>query len=134
MRLFFDANTLFTAAHNPKGKAALIVELGAEGQWGLYTSHYAIEEARRNLEAKFPAALPEFGRLVSNFQTGPESGVHQCPSTLSVKDCPIYLAAHGCRATHHLTGDIRDFGPFMNQPLLTEGMVIQTVAQFLAKL
>lgn len=134
MRLFFDANTLFTAAHNPKGKAALVVQLGAEGQWGLYTSNYAIEEARRNLEAKFPAALSEFGRVESTFQTGPESRSHQCPESLSVKDCPIYLAAHGCRATHLLTGDIRDFGPFMNQPLVTEGLVIQTVAQFLESL
>ena len=29
MRLFLDANVLFTDAHNPKGKAALAIELGA---------------------------------------------------------------------------------------------------------
>ena len=134
MRLFFDANTLFTAAHNPKGKAALIVDLGAEGYWELYTSAYAIEEARRNLEAKFPAALSEFTKLLTLFQTGPESRTHPCLAGLPDKDCPIYLAAQGCRATHLLTGDIRDFGPFMNQPSITDGLVIQTVAQFLEAL
>lgn len=134
MRLFFDANTLFTAAHNPKGKAALIIDLGAKGHWKLYTSAYAIEEARRNLEAKFPAALGAFAKQLATFQTGPESRTHKCPTGLPDKDCPIYLGAHGCRATHLLTGDIRDFGPLMNQPKKTDGLVIQTVAQFLEAL
>ena len=133
MRLFFDANTLFTAAHNPKGKAALIIDLGAQGYWGLYTSAYAIEEARRNLEAKFPATLVTFAKLLAMFHTGPENQMHKCPAGLPDKDCPIYLAAHGCRATHLLTGDIRDFGPFMNQPKKTGRLIIQTVAQFLDK-
>ena len=30
-RLFLDANVLFTAAHNPSGKAALIIELATMG-------------------------------------------------------------------------------------------------------
>ena len=134
MRLFFDANTLFTAAHNPKGKAAFIIDLGAQGYWGLYTSTYAIEEARRNLEAKFPNALADLGKLLTAFQTGPESRTHPCLPGLPNKDCPIYLAALGCRATHLLTGDLRDFGPFMNQPKKTNGLLIQTVAQFLEAL
>ena len=29
MRVFLDANVLFTAAHNPKGKAVLLITLGA---------------------------------------------------------------------------------------------------------
>ena len=134
MRLFFDANTLFTAARNPKGKAVLVVDLGAEGYWDLYTSAYAIEEARRNLEAKFPAALSAFAKLLTSFQAGPESRAHPCPTDLPDKDCPIYLAALGCRATHLLTGDIRDFGPFMNQPKKTNGLLIQAIAQFLEAL
>ena len=134
MRLFFDANTLFTAAHNPKGKAAFIIDLGTQGYWGLYTSAYAIEEARRNLEAKFPNSLASLVKLLTTFQTGPESRTHPCLSGLPNKDCPIYLAALGCRATHLLTGDLRDFGPFMNLPKKTNGLLIQTVAQFLEAL
>ena len=53
MRLFLDANVLFTAAHNPTGKAALVVELGGRGHWALYSIRLAVEEARRNLERKF---------------------------------------------------------------------------------
>ena len=32
-RLFLDANVLFSAAHNPNGKAALLIELGKAGVW-----------------------------------------------------------------------------------------------------
>ena len=38
MRVFLDANVLFTAAHNPKGKAVLLITLGAEGLFQLATS------------------------------------------------------------------------------------------------
>ena len=54
MRLFLDANVLFTAAHNPGGKAALVIELGARRHWRLFSNPYAFEEARRNLQRKFP--------------------------------------------------------------------------------
>jgi hypothetical protein len=134
MRLFFDANTLFTAAHNPMGKAALVIEFGESGHWRLCTSTYAVEEARRNLEAKFPEALPGLAARLAHFATGPESRTHACPDGLPAKDCPIYLAAHGCGATHLLTGDLRDFGPLMNQPDKTDGLMIQAVAQFLNSL
>ena len=49
-----DANVLFTAAHNPRGKAALVITLGSEGLFQLAPSAYAREEARRNLERKAP--------------------------------------------------------------------------------
>ena len=32
-RLFPDANVLCTEAHNPNGKAALLVEFGKSGVW-----------------------------------------------------------------------------------------------------
>jgi predicted nucleic acid-binding protein len=134
MRLFFDANTLFTAAHNPKGKAALVIELGGAGHWTLCTSAYAIEEARRNLEAKFPDALPVLTESLAQFEIGHESRTHACLEGLPAKDHPIYLAALGCRATHLLTGDIRDFGPLMNQPDKTGGILVQTVSHFLEHL
>ena len=34
-------------------------------------------------------------------------------------------------ATHLLTGDLKEFGPFMNRPEETFGILIQTVANFL---
>ena len=70
MRLFLDANVLFTAAHNPGGKAALVIEFGRAGIWRLATSAYAAEEARRNLALKFPACL---GRLEADWRRAASS-------------------------------------------------------------
>ena len=63
MRLFLDANILFTAAHNPHGKAALVIEIGQSGIWQLATSAYAAEEARRNIARNFPPALIDWKRF-----------------------------------------------------------------------
>jgi predicted nucleic acid-binding protein len=131
MRLFLDANVLFTAAHNPNGKAAFVLELADAGLWQPVTSTYALEEARRNLERKYPSCLAALDTRVANIRVVVDPGVGNCPEGLVEKDCPIYRAARACKADVLLTGDIRDFGFLMNAPGRTEGMYIQTVADFL---
>jgi uncharacterized protein len=131
MRLFLDANVLFTAAHNPRGKATLVIELGSQGYWELYSSPYALEEARRNLERKFPRCLDDLGTLQLGVRLVDHRANLSFPEGLAQKDQPIFQAALACQATHLLTGDLKDFGPFMNQPENTFGICIQTVAEFL---
>ena len=132
IRIFLDANVLFTAAHNPRGKAAFLITLGNGGMFKLATSAYAREEARRNLERKFPEVLPEFTRLVSSICIVPENLSLPCQERLAEKDRPIFRAAYGCKADVLLTGDLRDIGFLMNAPELASGILIQTVADFLA--
>jgi predicted nucleic acid-binding protein len=130
IRLFLDANVLFTAAHNPSGKAALIIDLGLQGNWEIVSSSYAIEEARHNISIKFPDYLERFEKLISAISVVPSRSGLDCPVPLPKKDRPILEAAIHCNATHLLTGDIKDFGPFMNRPRLTNGVVIQTASEF----
>ena len=133
-RIFLDANVLFTAAHNPHGKAALVIELAERGRWEVYTSTFALVEAGRNLQSKFPEALPALEAMKTVLElTSHHEGVPQLPG-LSEKDQPIFRAALAGGATHLLTGDIRDFGRFMNRPRKTHGIHIQTTAEFLADL
>jgi len=134
MRLFFDANILFTAAHNPKGKARLVIELGKQGYWQLFSSPYALEEAHRNLARKFPQTLEYLALLHKDIRLIEHRVGLDYPEGLAQKDRPIFQAALACRATHLLTGDLRDFGPFMNQSDNTFGICIQTVASFLSSL
>jgi predicted nucleic acid-binding protein len=134
MRVFLDANVLFTATHNPKGKAALVITLGSEGLFQLATSAYAREEARRNLERKAPVGLPEFTRQLSKIRLVADNPSIPCPADLAEKDWPIYRAAHACKASVLLTGDHRDFGFLMNAPELANGLLIQSVADFLTTL
>lgn len=131
MRLFLDANVLFTAAHNPRGKAALVIDLGREGHWEIYSSGYALEEATRNLAWKFPESLEALRALAQVVQFVQQATGGASPPGLAKKDRPIFQAAAACKATHLLTGDLKDFGPLMNRPEETSGMRIQTVSDFL---
>ncbi len=134
MKVFLDANVLFTAAHNPDGKAAFVIELAGDGFWEVATSHFAIEEARRNLEIKFPEAVDALNNLMGHVVLAAAVLDEPCPIDLPEKDRPIFLSAAGAGCTHLLTGDRKDFGRFMNDPKKTAGIVIQTVADFLAAL
>jgi predicted nucleic acid-binding protein len=133
-RLFLDANVLFTAAHNPQGKAALIMELGQAGLWQAVSSAYALEEARRNIARKYPDRLECLQALTQGLRLAPAALERDCPHGLPEKDCPIYRAALACKADVLLTGDIRDFGFLMNDREKSDGLLIQTVADFLAAL
>ena len=130
-RLFLDANVLFTAAHNPQGKAALLISLGQHRLVRLVASAYAGEETHRNLARKFPQALAPFETMLAHVTIVADDITIACPASLAVKDHPIYRAAQACRTDVLLTGDLRDFGPFMNQPQRTGGLLIQTVASYL---
>jgi predicted nucleic acid-binding protein len=133
-RLFLDANVLFTAAHNPKGKAAFIAWLGTKGAWQVCTSTFAVEEARRNLAAKYPSAEKKLDELLSSITIVREQSDAPYPRGLGEKDRPIFQAAYACRATHLITGDNAHFGASMNKPKTTAGITILTPAQFLISL
>ena len=114
MRLFLDANVIFSAAHREEGRAQDLIALARAGHCGLLSSAHALEEARRNLALKSsglerrlalaiaqttliseaPAALVEWAR---------EQG-------LPLKDAPILAAAIHANADLLVTGDTRDFG------------------------
>lgn len=133
-RIFLDANVIFTAAHNPEGKAALLFELGRRGHWELVTSHLAWEEAHRNLALKFPECVSRLKELDQEMQIVTSPGQASCPLELPAKDQPIFQAALQARATHLLTGDKVHFGQYMNKPSETLDTVIQTVGDFFKKL
>jgi predicted nucleic acid-binding protein len=134
MRVFLDANLLFTAARNPAGKAALVIELGMAGNFSIFSSDVAREEARRNLAAKYPESLPQLAQMLSGITLVTADLSADCPEILPAKDAVIFQAALRCRATHLLTGDLRHFGPLMNRPDAACGIIIQTVAEFLTAL
>ena len=129
-KLFLDANVLFTAAHNPDGKAALLFDVLELKRWQLVASGFAIAEARRNVAAKYPTQSARLESLIAQLTEVGQPAAVGIGIRLPEKDQPIYLAALACRATHLLSGDLRHFGPHMNHPRATGGMVIQTVAEY----
>jgi predicted nucleic acid-binding protein len=131
MRLFLDANILFTAAHRPEGKSALILKAVPKL---CSTCSLAVEEARKNLELKAPEALPALERITRGILVLPTHLAGPGGQELPEKDRPIYWTALGCKATCLLTGDLKHFGPLMGKPVDGHGMRVMTVADFLESL
>ena len=134
MRVFLDSNILFAAVQSPEGKAASIVRDAGKLRITVLTCQFAVEEATRNLKLKSPGRAGGLAPLLSRVEIVPTAGAGRCPVPLPAKDVPILLSALAIEATHLLTGDIRDFGPYMNKPSRTGGIVIQSVDDFLRSL
>jgi len=114
MRVFLDANILFSAAWKDGADAALLFELAASGFCELTTSRLAVEEARRNIARKRPARQPALERLVGQTRIGKEPAEPHLAVArqhgLPDKDIPMLAAAVAQGAHLLVTGDRRDFG------------------------
>ena len=62
MRIFLDANILFSAAR-PDSRMRVFLEVLSK-QADFLTNAYAVEETRRNLERKYPGDLKSLEQLV----------------------------------------------------------------------
>jgi predicted nucleic acid-binding protein len=109
-RLFLDANVLFSAAYREDAGVRRLWQLR---ETELVTSAYAVEEARRNLDAAEQRADLDalLGAVrVSNLLADPTGHPGIEGSGLPEKDLPILRAAVATNATHLVTGDRRHFG------------------------
>lgn len=125
MRVFIDANVLFSAAWSPSGRIAVaLANPDAVGvEW--WTSDYAILETQANLLRKRPAALPQLRQVLAHCRVIPWSSGEPCPvPELRDKDRPILAAAIACHAEILVTGDRRDFGDYYRQPARTGDVCI----------
>lgn len=135
MRLFLDANVLFSAAHNPGGNARALFLLAEHRVVGLVASRFAVEEARRNIAVKHPERREELESLLASLELAAEPD----PSLIAIaraagvveKDAPILGAAIGARVDALVTGDRQHFGHLYG--LLVEGVQVFLPAQALAR-
>ncbi|RIH84256.1 PIN domain protein [Meiothermus luteus] len=123
MRVFLDANVLFSAALG--GEVFRLIWLLAErGRLELCTSPRCWLEAEFNLERKRPQAAPRLPLLMRqvHLTAEPEEGdspteesLNTLLASLPEKDRPVLQAALRARAQILLTGDLRHFGPLMQR-------------------
>jgi predicted nucleic acid-binding protein len=114
MRVFLDANILFSAAKPKSRIRALLDLLSQHGK--CITNAYAVEEARRNLALKQPALVAELNKLTQNLELVPALSA-ELEIKLEPKDVPILGGAIAGNATHLLTGDERDFGAYFGKTI-----------------
>jgi hypothetical protein len=125
-RVFLDANVLFSAAYREDSPL-----LGFWRRPGieLMTSGYARAEAERHLNESQRSRLRE---LMAKVRLVPDVA-YDLPEGLAVrsKDTPIVTAALAAGATHLITGDRRDFGPYYGKKL--RGMRVLPPRDYLAR-
>jgi uncharacterized protein len=114
VKVFLDANILFSAARPDSPLRALVLSLIKQS--ACVTNSHAVTEAERNLASKQPQHSLSGRELIhqvplDNRYTDPPTG------TLPEKDKPILGGAIATRCTHLLTGDRTHFGSFYGRKI-----------------
>ena len=130
MRIFLDANILFSAAKSAGAIRQLLHDLHAQSH-ALVADEYVATEARRNLAAKAPgAALDYLQALLMQIEVSPV----QDPATASAavlwlpeKDKPVLQAAMALKCDALVTGDRTHFG--LGYGRTFDGVAIYSPAQ-----
>ena len=102
MRVFLDANVLFSASKTGSHIAGLIAWL-TERETAI-SSVLALEEARKNLVVKRSAWLPAFENVIAGLEIVP-SALFELPIAVASKDAPLLCAAIRSRCHLFVTGD-----------------------------
>ncbi|MBI4293892.1 MAG: PIN domain-containing protein [Betaproteobacteria bacterium] len=115
MRIFLDANILFSAA-KAHGAVRRLVEMLIKARHECCADGFVLEEARRNLAAKAPEGLVVLDSLVARIEVARAQSFDAAldaalPLPLPDQDRPVLAAAIrlGCAAL--VTGDRTHFGP-----------------------
>jgi uncharacterized protein len=112
MRLFLDANILFSAAKSDGAIRELLRRLLDDGH-ECWVDEYVVIEARRNLHLKGPAAIEAFERLLTRIRVCPLQAISPPRAEfdwLPEKDRPVLAAAIRTRCEALVTGDRTHFG------------------------
>jgi predicted nucleic acid-binding protein len=113
MRVFLDANILFSASKSD-GAIRRLLERLIEGGQELWVDAFVVEEARRNLATKFPESLGRLEFVLENVKHLPTSARAPLPAEvagmLPEKDRPVLAAAIRACCDALVTGDRTHFG------------------------
>ena len=126
MRIFLDANILFSAAKSAGAVRELLARSQAAGH-ALCADAYVIAEAERNLAVKAPESLRVFDAMlarieVAGFEATALPG--DVASLLPEKDRPVLAAAIRLRCEALVTGDRAHFGALYGHTL--QGVAIHS--------
>ena len=128
MRIFLDANVLFSAAKSDGAVRQLIVLLEGTGH-ELCVDGYVIEEARRNLAIKAPDGVAVLAKLLTRMKTvsaQPGDAALEDSLPLPTKDRPVLAAAIRQRCAALVTGDRTHFGALYGRAI--HGVTIHSPA------
>lgn len=141
LRVFVDADVLFAGASSPSDHSASQVVLTlseitlVEG----LTSELAVEECRRNLQAKMPEAVEDFDALVRRALS-----VRESPSREDLlrhveqadwKDLPHLVSAQQAECRYLVTYNVGDYQPgHADVEVIRPGVLVRRVREQLSRL
>lgn len=129
MRLFLDANVLFSASLSTAGTAQALLVAAAKAGAQCVCSERAFAEAHRNLSAEAPQAVPELELISVLVSRVPEPQATQIDAARAAgvvdKDAPVFGAALACAADWFVTGDQRHFGHLFGRRV--EGVLVPSL-------
>lgn len=114
MRVFLDANILFSAAADTSATRRLL--FSASGYAELVSNAYAWEESLRNLQRKRPQHVDGLESLRKVVRTT-NAHVLRLTGDIPDDDLPILAGAVASGCTHLWTGDRRHFGAWYGREL-----------------
>ncbi len=112
MRIFLDANVLFSVAKTD-GAVRALVHLLVDGGHECWVDEYVVTEARRNLGAKGREAMAAFEALLPYLKPGSMTRPLPDPELLDwlpEKDRPVLAAAMRLQCDALVTADATHFG------------------------
>ena len=113
MRIFLDANVLFSAAQSAGAVRQLVQALQVDGH-ALVADEYVATEARRNIAGKAKADSQTYlQNLLSQIEVSAAhflANAHAAVQWLPEKDRPVLMAAIALRCDALVTGDRTHFG------------------------
>lgn len=118
MRIFLDANVLFSAARSDgamRELLRLLIDAGHE----LHADTYVVEEARRNLAAKASGAEATLAEILSTVRVATFVADRTMERSLPLpeKDRPVLAAAIRLKCEILVTGDRTHFGALYGMSL-----------------
>jgi len=119
MRIFLDANVLFSAAKSDGAVRQLLILLEKSGH-ELCVDGYVLEEGRRNLVAKAPDRVVDLERLLTGMQMAVaqrSDAALEASLPLPAKDRPVLAAAIHQNCGALVTGDRAHFGPLYGRTI-----------------
>jgi predicted nucleic acid-binding protein len=119
MRIFLDANVLFSAAKSDGAVRRLLTWLVDAGH-ECWADGYVVEEARRNLIAKAPTGVPVLAALLVRIHLSaaqPHPAALEATLPVPEKDRPVLAAAIRTHCEALVTGDRTHFGALYGKTL-----------------
>jgi uncharacterized protein len=131
MRIFLDANILFSAAKSDGAIRSLLALLARAGHH-LCADGYVLEEARRNLEIKAPDGVTALDVVMRSVTLTAGTSTVRSALPLPEKDQPVMESAIQARCDLLVTGDRAHFGALYETTI--QGVLILSPAQVARKL